>query len=65
MSDPNESMRSRTILTLVGLLLIVLGVLFLIGRIISADVGVGLALIRHRAGRLSVLLLLGEGEPSR
>ena len=31
-------MRSRTILTLVGLLLIVLGVLFLIGRMISVDV---------------------------
>ena len=39
MSDPNGSTRSRTILTLVGLLLIVLGVLFLIGRMISVDVG--------------------------
>jgi hypothetical protein len=38
MSDPNESTRSRTIVTLVGLLLIVLGVLFLIGRMISVDV---------------------------
>jgi hypothetical protein len=38
MSGPNESSRSRTIVTLVGLLLIVLGVLFLIGRMISVDV---------------------------
>jgi hypothetical protein len=38
MSDPNESTRSRTIVTLVGLLLIVLGVLFLIARMISVDV---------------------------
>ena len=38
MSDPNESTRSRNIVTLVGLLLIVLGVLFLIGRMISVDV---------------------------
>ena len=38
MSDPNESTRSRNILTLVGLLLIVLGVLLLIGRMISVDV---------------------------
>src|SRR5215207_6387922 len=38
MSDPNESTRSRSILTLVGLLLIVLGVLFLIGRMVSVNV---------------------------
>jgi hypothetical protein len=40
MSDPNDesSSRSRTILTLAGLLLIVLGILFLIGQMINVDV---------------------------
>jgi hypothetical protein len=38
LSDSNRTSRSGTIATLVGLLLIVLGVLFLIGRLISADV---------------------------
>jgi len=39
MSNPNnQSTRSRTIVTLAGLLLIVLGVLFLIGEMINVDV---------------------------
>jgi len=39
MSNPNnESTRSRTIVMLAGLLLIVLGVLFLIGQMINVDV---------------------------
>jgi uncharacterized membrane protein HdeD (DUF308 family) len=39
MSNPNsESTRSGTIVTLAGLLLIVLGVLFLIGQMINVDV---------------------------
>jgi len=39
MSNPNnQSTRSRTIVTLAGLLLIVLGILFLIGQMINVDV---------------------------